>query len=44
MLVVERQRFEASAGKDSKIDPADGENRQQMEKRYHFDGTKLPIY
>jgi len=29
---------------DLEIDPADGENREEMEKRYYFDGTKLPIY
>jgi len=28
---------------DLEIDPTEGENRQEMEKRYYFDGTNLPI-
>jgi len=43
MRVVERERFKAGAGKGFEIDPAEGEDRQEMEKRYYFDGTNLTI-
>jgi hypothetical protein len=32
MRVVTSERLETSAGKDFEIDPADGEDRQEMEK------------
>jgi hypothetical protein len=43
MLVVARERWQAGVGMDFEIDPADGEKRKEMEKRYYFDGTNLPI-
>jgi hypothetical protein len=43
MWVVARKRWQAGPEKDFEINPVDGENRQEIEKRCYFDGTNLPI-
>jgi hypothetical protein len=39
-----KKALASGRGKGFEIDPADGEKREKMRKRYYFEGTNLPIY